>query len=339
MQVTAAVHRSIDWRPHNPPDVSDADLSKLYLWIARHNRIPDVADLLDTSFDRNSLGAALSFLERLRVVRRTGDGMVAVSPDVAEAQIIGPIQSALVDFRRRAEEVRSQFAHLRPSYFRARRERFHHEAIDKVQGTEELDALVGLLADQAVSEITVSQPFTASNEIDDAYPYLDQPLGERGIRLRRIFPHSVLGSPATQQHLHQMTGYGTDLRTLPEVLDPMIVVDGEVAVLPDGSGGATVVREPAIVGFLRRTWEHQWVVAQPFALGRTGYGDTFDEIKLLILRLLAGGLKDEAIAKRVNLSVRTCRRHIAEIMEEMRATSRFQAGAMARAAGMLDDAA
>jgi len=48
-----------------------------------------------------------------------------------------------------------------------------------------------------------------------------------------------------------------------------------------------------------------------------------------ILQLLAGGAKDETIARMLGMSVRTCRRHIAEIMAKLDAVSRFQAGANA----------
>ncbi|MEU9130595.1 helix-turn-helix transcriptional regulator, partial [Kitasatospora sp. NPDC048540] len=45
-----------------------------------------------------------------------------------------------------------------------------------------------------------------------------------------------------------------------------------------------------------------------------------------IMELLAAGLKDESIARRLGMSLRTTRRHIADIMEELDAASRFQAG-------------
>ncbi|KOG32387.1 hypothetical protein ADK34_09305 [Streptomyces viridochromogenes] len=49
--------------------------------------------------------------------------------------------------------------------------------------------------------------------------------------------------------------------------------------------------------------------------------------------LLAQGAKDEVIARRLGMSLRTCRRHIAELLEELGAESRFQGGALAERAG------
>ncbi|HEY7177323.1 MAG TPA: helix-turn-helix transcriptional regulator [Micromonosporaceae bacterium] len=48
-----------------------------------------------------------------------------------------------------------------------------------------------------------------------------------------------------------------------------------------------------------------------------------------IVQLLADGAKDETIARALGMSVRTCRRHIADIMRRLDAVSRFQAGANA----------
>ncbi|MFE2976352.1 helix-turn-helix transcriptional regulator [Streptomyces sp. NPDC059258] len=51
-----------------------------------------------------------------------------------------------------------------------------------------------------------------------------------------------------------------------------------------------------------------------------------DQLKQRIALLLSEGLTGQTIAKRMGMSVRTCRRHIAEIMERLGAKSRFQAG-------------
>jgi DNA-binding NarL/FixJ family response regulator len=54
-----------------------------------------------------------------------------------------------------------------------------------------------------------------------------------------------------------------------------------------------------------------------------------------ILRMLAEGLTDEMISRRIGVSVRTVRRTIAELSERLKAGSRFQAGVLAQRAGWL----
>jgi DNA-binding NarL/FixJ family response regulator len=46
----------------------------------------------------------------------------------------------------------------------------------------------------------------------------------------------------------------------------------------------------------------------------------------LLLLELAGGAKDEQIARALGMSVRTVRRRVADLMDELGADSRFQAG-------------
>lgn len=53
-----------------------------------------------------------------------------------------------------------------------------------------------------------------------------------------------------------------------------------------------------------------------------------------ILELLAEGAKDETIARTLGISLRTCRRRIAEIMAGLNAVSRFQAGVNAVRLGL-----
>lgn len=55
-----------------------------------------------------------------------------------------------------------------------------------------------------------------------------------------------------------------------------------------------------------------------------------------LLRLLAAGLKDEAIARRLGVHVHTARRRISRLLEALEARTRFQAGARATARGWLD---
>jgi DNA-binding NarL/FixJ family response regulator len=54
-----------------------------------------------------------------------------------------------------------------------------------------------------------------------------------------------------------------------------------------------------------------------------------------LLALMAAGLKDEVVARRLGLSLRTVRRRIANLMDELGADTRFQAGLEAARRGWL----
>ena len=78
-----------------------------------------------------------------------------------------------------------------------------------------------------------------------------------------------------------------------------------------------------------------WEFADPFTVDDATAEQQLSATQRTILRGLASGLTDEALASRLGMSVRTCRRHIAQIFELLGADSRFQAGALAAAKGWL----
>jgi DNA-binding NarL/FixJ family response regulator len=63
-----------------------------------------------------------------------------------------------------------------------------------------------------------------------------------------------------------------------------------------------------------------------------------NELRSTILELLASGVTDEVAARRIGISSRTFRRHVATIMDELQADSRFQAGVAAARAGLVGPA-
>nr|WP_272954709.1 helix-turn-helix transcriptional regulator [Kribbella sandramycini] len=88
-----------------------------------------------------------------------------------------------------------------------------------------------------------------------------------------------------------------------------------------------------MVAALTQYYDQLWETATPVIQNQTkGLSGTEREV----LRLLVHGLKDDAIARHLQLSVRTVRRHIAAIMEFVSAPTRFAAGAAAQRLGLLD---
>ncbi|GAA2444377.1 hypothetical protein GCM10010433_52130 [Streptomyces pulveraceus] len=54
-----------------------------------------------------------------------------------------------------------------------------------------------------------------------------------------------------------------------------------------------------------------------------------------IIDLMAQGLKDEVVARRIGMGSRTFRRHMSSIMDKLGASSRFQAGVVAARVGLI----
>ncbi|MGW6197196.1 LuxR C-terminal-related transcriptional regulator [Kribbella sp. NPDC055110] len=160
---------------------------------------------------------------------------------------------------------------------------------------------------------------------------------KHGVRYRAIFPDHARTTPTVGRHLGALSLSGVAVRTIPLVPMNAIVIDGSVAVLPADStnGSIAVLRLTSVVVTALELFERIWPDAVPLA-----DSDLPDEADLSLreqemLRLLALGATDEVAAAHLDISVRTVRRMVAQIMNRLGARSRFQAGVKAADRGWL----
>ena len=152
----------------------------------------------------------------------------------------------------------------------------------------------------------------------------------RGDPQRAIYPASVLSSPQGQRWMTGWSEIGEDQRILPST-DTEFAVFGDSAVVAlagwdDPEQGYVVIRDPLVVRLYTTFFDLAWKHAVPVpAVGREGN----DDAKLV--ELLELGLKDEAIARYLGVSLRTVRRRVAQLMAVNGVDTRFQLGwALAR---------
>ena len=115
--------------------------------------------------------------------------------------------------------------------------------------------------------------------------------------------------------------------------------DREVAILPQDPEnsrlGAIQVSGPGVMAAMTALFEQIWATATPFGTERQRTEDGCTAQRREILRLLAQGLTDEVVGKRLGLGVRTVRRMMADISERLEARSRFEIGVKASERGWL----
>ncbi|MFI9273549.1 LuxR C-terminal-related transcriptional regulator [Kitasatospora sp. NPDC052896] len=148
----------------------------------------------------------------------------------------------------------------------------------------------------------------------------------------RMSVRQLLSCPTSLELL--APGEGNCLvRTVWTELDEVLIIDEALALIPaPGAVRVTVVRHPVVVRQLALFFEAAWAQgAHPRE--SVLIPGTEVELKQRIVRMLAEGAKDETVARRLGISLRTCRRHIAEILEQLGASSRFQAGVRAATLG------
>jgi DNA-binding CsgD family transcriptional regulator len=144
----------------------------------------------------------------------------------------------------------------------------------------------------------------------------------RGVRFRNIYSRAVLEEiPGSAQMLRTSIDSGWDCRVHPGLPMKLIVVDRQAALLPlgpTGMEGALVVRAPVIVSAVRDYFELLWNRSVP----APGNSSKLPREQDGVLRLLLTGMTDTAIARQLDMSERTVRRHVGALQERLGATNR-----------------
>jgi DNA-binding CsgD family transcriptional regulator len=144
---------------------------------------------------------------------------------------------------------------------------------------------------------------------------------DRGVRFRNIYARSALEVAGAQEMLRASLDGGWQCRVYPELPMKLVVVDERAALLPlgrTGMEGAVLVRAPVVVAALRGYFELLWNRSTPIGDGSAKLAPEQDQV----LRLVLTGMTDQAIARHLNVSERTVRRHVGALLVELGASNR-----------------
>lgn len=112
----------------------------------------------------------------------------------------------------------------------------------------------------------------------------------------------------------------------------MLIVDSRVALVqasPENAYPAAIIKDMASARALDLMFAGLWANARSLAeYQRTGARMRTESVQR-VLEQLCEGRTDEVAARELQVSLRTYRRHVAEIMQKLGASSRFQAGVKA----------
>ncbi|TDU04472.1 regulatory LuxR family protein [Streptomyces sp. 846.5] len=324
------------------PDTLADDVVRLYQHIAS---VP--------ASDTDSAAAALRWpiaivsehfehLLAFGLIRPTAPGsrqFTSVTPEAAAACILGGAQSHVTEAQQQIDRVRSNLLALDEVYREAQRTWKAPSEISVVEGLETVRSLLADLSRTCENELLSLQPGSgASAEALEQAGRLTMETLARGVRQRVIFHHTARAHLPTVSHVREISQAGAEVRSVADLPDRMLIIDGKMAVVPvawrASRAGATIVRDPAVVSFMAATFETLWTAGTPFEVAdNVPQAVIPDDLRQTIVQLLANGYKDEAIAHRMGVSVRTCRRHIADLMNDISASSRFQAGFLTAQSG------
>ncbi|MFC6597699.1 helix-turn-helix transcriptional regulator [Kitasatospora paranensis] len=297
--------------------------------------LPHLRDEL--GWPEHEFDAAVAELRRLGLLQPTtgtGSGLAAVSVATAVRQLLGDADSTLGELFAAARRTGDGIARLHSHYLPLQPGPPTHEL---VHGADRIAALLEDAARGARTEALSLRPGQ-----DPSPAALDGKLArerialDHGVRLRTVYPAAALRHGAVLAHVQELTAAGAGIRVAHSLPLWLIAVDTTLAVLPAPGGApdtALVVRDAAVLALVRELFEYFWAAAwvPPDLLGRPVPDDRHREV----LRLLAAGLTDQAIARKLEISERTVRRLVADLTTDLGAQSRFQAGVHAARLGWI----
>ena len=320
----------------------DSESDLIYRTMLAHpdDRVAQLARRLGLS--EKQIRAGLDQLSALALVRPSAheeSGFHVMDTETAMEVLLARQQAELAAQQMRVEAARAAAAQfivecssLRP--------RLTDQDSEYIVGPDAIRERLASLGKGVEREIMTLAPGGAHSVADlAASREPNAELLSRGVHMRTIYLSSVRNHGPTLDHITRLNERGAQIRTAVTLPVRMIIMDRKRAVLPidtdDASKGAVIVNGPGIVAALCALFDGVWESATPLGVQapRMPHGASADERE--ILQLLANGLTDEAIAKRLGVSPRTARRIAADLMKRLRARSRFQAGVHAVQDGWL----
>ncbi|MEU8216060.1 helix-turn-helix transcriptional regulator [Micromonospora sp. WMMD964] len=272
----------------------------------------------------------------VRPARHDPQELLPVSPEVGLAWLLTKAE-AHVDYKvKQIDHARAAMLALAAEQNAGRVQ----ETIIRLDGVDAVrERLVGL-GTSAQQEYLVLAPggfemwepgATAGEIVGDAVG--------RGVRVRAVWQDCVLRSPAAAEVARWLAERGGEVRAMPVLPQPLLIVDGHVALMPmdpDEAGrGAIEVRSPGVVTLAIALFREMWTAAVAPECAASLSQDGVSLTEQQILRMLAAGQTDENIARKLGVSLRTVRRIMAQLMVRLGARSRFQAGTNAAKRGWI----
>ncbi|MEE1795369.1 helix-turn-helix transcriptional regulator [Streptomyces sp. BE308] len=218
------------------------------------------------------------------------------------------------------------------------------QGIEQLEGLAQIRNRIDDLAFFARDEILSVEPYTklSPENIARSRP-LDLRCLRRGVRIRNVVARTALDDPPTAAYLRELAAHGAAIRVTSETAERLLVYDRRAALVPldprNTARGALLAHRSGLVSNIIALFEKIWDAAEELApAGSThdtaaGTGLSGIEQRVLVSMCTAG--KDESGARELGVSVRTYRRHVADLMQTLGATSRAQAALRARERGWI----
>lgn len=284
----------------------------------------------------DAVRTALSDLARLGLVTSTPTGPRPAPPAAALAALLQGELRTLEERRSRLDAVRAGLAAFSADHLVGQTRGWSAVPFE-VLGESEAVAAFEELQRGTEGEVLSCH---AVDEIDIVPASFHDVVCEQlatGRPMRAVYPATVVEDPVKLDYVRRWAAAGEQVRLLPFTTREIDVFGDRAALVSsrwEGLAGSMIlIHAPAMIAILRELFERYWDRAVPLSI--VGAAPTTRDVRVRILELLMMGAKDETVARQLGISLRTVRRRVAELMDELGATTRFQAGMEAQRRGLL----
>ncbi|MEV6107919.1 helix-turn-helix domain-containing protein [Streptomyces sp. NPDC051940] len=242
----------------------------------------------------------------------------AVAPDEVAAPLIAGREYELLQLRRHVQG-------LAEIHRRAAATRQHPaDLVEIVEGPENVRRAITLLHQEARRQVCL---FDRPPYVGEGSEYEAQGLDVRKIEFRVVYDRSAIALPGRIDEIWKSVRRGERAR-VGEVPMKLLLCDGRKALIPAESADASyLIHSSALLDAMCALFEAVWARSVGLAdLDASAAGADLDSTDRDLMGLLAAGHTDDSIARTLGWNVRTVRRHIHRLCEQVGARTRLQLG-------------
>lgn len=244
--------------------------------------------------------------------------------------------------------IRARVPVLAEHFDRARSAAPDHRETQVLSNPDDVAAWYARLQHQAANEFMA---FDRPPYVSAAANPLETVVLDRGVTWRAIYAAASFETEGSWEEAQLLAARGEQARVVPDLPVKLAIADRSVALvsltLDPTRREAVVTESPSLVKALCDLFEFYWGCAIPVpsdradaaglkdsrAPGSDGKSRAPTREERVLLTLIAAGLKDDVIARQLGMSSRTLRRRSQDLMSELGAANRFQAGVQAAKRG------
>lgn len=268
-------------------------------------------------------------------------GWLAIAPEEAAERFLGQTEVEIAQQHFALAAARARLHSLSGDYLEARSLRGARDAIEHISGADNVRSLIDELVRTSRASVRAFIPVVRSVDgaLRAALP-LDLNMLARGVRIAYLCGDATVRVAPFATYAGVVAEAGGQVRTIASLPTRLLIYDEASALLPADpatpGARAVLVRDPAVVGYLVRLFDHLWAQAVPYRAGAAVAPDPPDGVEREVLRRIAAGRTNEAIARELGISPRTVTRHTAALLRRLGTDSRFRAGVLAVRLGWLN---